>query len=224
MTPSQTTTTFDSTHWCDYVRGTIEPDIVRRLEEQLASSGSASRTVELFRRVVDLAEADRILEVPDYAVRIAKAVGGLSRAAEPGQESSGVGYKLASMFRFVPFRVTFDSLQATPAGTRAPSSPHQRNLSFEAADFSIHVKLEQETNPYSQVVVGQLLHHEPRLRPVPDAPVLVLSKSRVVARSLTSRYGEFQAVGLPPDPLNLCLLVGREDCIDIPLGDFHEDA
>ncbi len=86
------------------------------------------------------------------------------------------------------------------------------------------MRLEQETNPHSQVVVGQLLRHGPEPRPVPEVPVLMLSERRVVGRSLTTRFGEFQADGLPPGPLDLCLLVGPEECIDVPLGAYSEAA
>jgi hypothetical protein len=211
-------TTFDLTDWCDYARGLAAPDAVQAMDELLERSAGARKTVELFRRVSAVAQSDQANEVPSYALRVAKAAAAL-RSHAPRRSGA------SSALNFLPFSVTYDSLlQAAPAGTRDLSSSHQRIASFEARDFVVHVRLEQETNPHSQVVVGQLLRHDPEPRPVPEIPVLVLSDKRVVGRSLTSRFGEFQADGLPPDPLDLCLLVGPEDCIDIPLGAFPQDA
>ena len=209
-------TTFDLTDWCDYARGVADPETAPAMREVLARSASARRSVELFRRVGAVARSDQANEIPSYALRVVKAAASLQSSSRS---------EASTALRFLPFKVTFDSLlQAVPAGTRDLSSSHQRIVSFQAADFSVHVRLEHETNPHAQVVVGQLLRHAPEPRPVPEVPVLVRSGGRVVGRSLTSRFGEFQADGLPPDPLELCLLVGDEDCIDIPLGTFPDEA
>lgn len=214
MTTSNTKSTFDVRHWCDYVRGVVEPEALPRLEAALASSKAARKTVEFFGRVATLARTDQ--EVPGYAIRVAKAVAGLGRSRRETAPPA--------LLRFLPCRLTFDSRQAAPAGTRDFSSSGRRFTSFRAQRFSVHVKIEQETSPHSQVMVGQLLHHGPESRPAPEVPVLVLSHGRVVGRSLTSRFGEFQAGDLPPEPLELCLLVGPEECIDIPLGAHPQEA
>lgn len=213
MTASNLHSTLEVSHWCDYARGVLDPGARARMEKVLAASAGARRSVELFERVFSLAERDREHEVPDFAVRVAKAAAGLVRPSSRTEAPA----RASSVLRFLPWRVTFDSREAAHAGTRDLAADH-RITSFSARDFSVHVKIEHETSPHSQVVVGQLLHHGPEPRPAPNVPVLMLSRGRVVGRSLTSRFGEFQAESLPPDPLDLCLLVGAEECIDIPLG------
>ena len=157
--------------------------------------------------------ADAADSVPAHAVLVAKAVAGLA----PRVRST-------SSWRFLPVDLTFDScLHAAAVGTRDLCSSHQRIVSYRAGEFSVHVRLEHETIPHSQILVGQLLRHAPELRPVTEVPVLVLAAGKVVGRSLTSRFGEFQADGLPPDSLVLCLLVEPERCIEVPLGSFSAD-
>ena len=215
MTIPNTTPDFELNHLCDYARGIAEPHAVEQMGKALAGSKNSNRSVELFRQVFSLGLVDQGVQVPDHAVRVAKAMASLSRPRASEQASP-----LASLLTFLPFKVTFDSLQALPAGTRDFSSSHQRITSFRAADFSVHVRVEHETNPHSQVVVGQLLRHTPEPCPVPEVPVLVISQGRIVGRSLTSQFGEFQADGLPPEPMRLCLLVHAEACINVPL-DAH---
>lgn len=196
---------YDMTHWCDLARGVVAPAAARRIKAHLARSERARRQLGRFQRVAAVARTDAGLAIPEHALRVAKAAGSLRRPA--------------TLRCRRPFRVLFDSLLNTvpTVGTREICSSHQQ-LVFRADDYTVEVRVERETNPYSQVVVGQLLRHREETQPVPQVPVLVLSDGRVVGRDLTSRFGEFQAAGLPPEPLELCLLVGHETCIDIPLG------
>jgi hypothetical protein len=221
MTTSNEKPKFEVSHWCDYARGVAEPGAVPFLEAALAESVATRKTVERFERVSSVGRADRAAEIPDSAMRLVKAVAGLGRRSS--RRETAVAGPPPSL-SFLACRVTFDSLRAAQAGTRDLAASDQRITSYRAREFSVHVKLEQETSPHGQVLVGQLLRHGPRPRPAPGVPVLVMSRGRAVGRSVTSRFGEFQAENLPPDPLELCLLVGPEECIDIPLGAHAQEA
>lgn len=221
MTTPNGKPTFDVSHWCDYARGVVDPGAVPLMDAALAGSEAARKTVERFERVSSLGRADRENEIPDYAVRLVKAVGGLGRRSSR-RETASAGPP--ALLRFLSCDVTFDSLRTAQAGIRGLSASDQRITSYRAREFSVHVKIEQETSPHGQVVVGQLLRHGPEPRPAPGVPVLVMSRGRAVGRALTSRFGEFQAENLPPDSLELCLLVGPEECIDIPLGAPSQEA
>lgn len=218
MATCEAITDSDLIQWCEYARGVVDPIRARQLRRRLGRSPGARRSVELFERVSSVARRDREARLPAYAVRVVKAVAGLRRGDER-EARSGL-----STLRFLPFTVVFDSQQIAPAGTRGSASPEQRITSYRAGQYRVHVRLEQETNPHGQVVVGQLLRHGPEPRPVSGVPVLVLADRRAVGRSLTTRFGEFQADGLPPGPLDLCLLVGPEECIELPLGALSEAA
>lgn len=198
-------TTYDMTQWCDFSRGVLAPQLAESMRSKLARSDRAQHMVRRFERVAALAQQDSTLGPPDYAVRIAKAAASVEHAAR----------RLARR----PFTVLYDSfLQPVPAaGTRNLHPSHQQVV-YRAQEYTVEVCLEKETNPHSQIVVGQVLRHLEEVRPVPQMPVLLLSDGRIVGRDLTSRFGEFQAAGLPPEPLQLCLLIGEETCIDVPLG------
>jgi len=199
--------TQDTTQWCDYARGLMKLSSAERMQAELASSERVRRTVRHFQRVAELARSDTALAIPEYAVRVAKAAGSLRR-----HDSERLARR--------PFSVLFDSLRDAVVATGIRDlQPFRHQTVFRSDDYIVDVRVEQETNPNGQVVVGQLLRHQEKAQPVPRIPVLVLSGGRVVGRDLTSRFGEFQAAGLPDEPLELCLLIGDESCIDIPLGD-----
>ncbi len=218
MTKSDQPHAFDLADWCDLARDVAEPAAARALEDELQHNASGRRSVELLQRVFRVAQSDAAAAPPAHAIRVAKAIAGLRRPSPPHAEAP-------ALLRFLPFSVTFDSLLETAqAGLRDLSSAHQRFVSLRAERFTVHVRVEQETDPHSQVVVGQLLDRGAEPRPVSEIPVLVLARGRVVGRSLTSRFGEFQSAGLPPEPLELCLLVDPEECIDVPLGTSSQTA
>ena len=206
----------DIIQWCDFVRGVLDPETAARMQERLnAGSEKTRRMVLLLNRVAEVGRADAHMTIPEYALRSVKSIGSVqrSRVAEEPRKS---------ILRFLPFEITFDSLGLpAPAGARYVQSSH-RQITFRAEDFTVDIRLEHESGPNGTVVVGQLLRHQREVRPVPGIPVLVLSDGRIVGNSLTSRFGEFQAEGLPRAALSLSLLVSEGECIDLPLGAVSE--
>ncbi len=203
---------FDIAQWCDFIRGLADPAIEQEMRACLESGApQARRQVELLGLVASVGRTDLAMAIPEYAVRGAKAIGSLRR---PHQVPTFAD----TILRYLPFSITFDSQhQPAPVGTRDIQSAN-RQLIFRAEDFTVDVQLEHETDPSSTVVVGQLLRCGDAPRPVPEIPVFVVSGDQLVGRSLTGRFGEFQAEGLPRDELDLCLIVGQKECLKLPLG------
>jgi len=201
---------YDVTEWCDFVRGLVDSGRARAMSETLASAPRRTRRrVEALRRVAAVGRADAELEIPEHALRGAKAIGGLRRPESADGARGG-------LLKYLPFTVAFDSLrQPAAVGTRDLQAS-DRQMIFDAESYRVDVRMEHETSPPSTVLVGELLRGA---RPVPRVPVMVLAGDRVVGRSLTGKFGEFQAEGLPADPLRLCLLLDDEQCIDLPLGE-----
>ena len=203
-------TKFDIVQWCDYVRGVSDAEEESRMREHLESDPQARRAVELFSRVRSVAEADNAFSIPDYALRIAKAAASVSRA--PAEVPD------ASVWRFLPFRVAFDSLCSPAlAGTRDLHSSY-RQVQFQTDEYALDVRLEHSPGPQGTAVVGQILKLGDEPVAMAEIPVLVAAEGRIVERSLTSRFGEFHAEDLPKSPLHLYALVGEDSCIAVPLA------
>ncbi len=202
-------TEFDITQWTDFVRGVADPETEAEMQQQLASNPSQSPAAALL-RLAEVARRDGEDPVPDHAVRVAKAIGSLHRPSSPAALRDSILQRL-------PFTVVADTLlHGAAAGARDLQSPY-RHIVFEAEGYSIDVRLEREAEPAGTVVLGQLLHHGEEVGPVREVPVLMLADERIVGRTTTGEFGEFQAEGLPGEPLDLCLLVGSEQCLQLPL-------
>ncbi len=206
----------DIIQWCDFVRGVLDPETDARMREQLnAGTAKIRKMVLLLNRVAAVGQSDAAMAIPEYALRSVKAMGSLQRPRAAAASEK-------SLLRFLPFEIIFDSLGLpAPAGARFVQASH-RQLTFKAEDFTVDVRLEHENGPNGTVIVGQLLLQADEAEPVSGIPVLVVSNDQIVGRSVTSRFGEFQAEGLPREPLSLSLLVSDEECIDVPLGATSE--
>ncbi|HEX9735021.1 MAG TPA: hypothetical protein VGG06_23865 [Thermoanaerobaculia bacterium] len=209
-------TTFDVTEWCDFVRGVAAPEAEREMREQLAAGDARARgTVEFLTRVMAVARTDQETELPEYALRTVKAIAAVQRHADAPAVSTP--------WRFLPVEITFDSLlEPAHAGTR-DLQPAFRQLSFKAEGYSVDLRLEADAGSRRAALVGQVLETRAERRPVARVPVLVTAGGRIVARSLTSRFGEFHAEELPRERLDLFVLVGPETCVAVPLEQAADD-
>lgn len=213
---------FDITDWCDYVRGVADPERMEAMVSMAEAGEAPSRLIDTLSLVAEVGQLDSTLEVPEHAVRVAKAAGSLRRPTSVVEAEPGF-FSPSRLLRFLPFSITFDSLtQPAAAGTRNLQVA-DRQLSVEAEGFKVDLRLEHDTEPNSTVVVGQLLHRDREqgivsTSPISDVPVLAVEEGRIVGRSLTGRFGEFQAEGLPNKLSSLCLLVGPDECIELPIG------
>ncbi len=202
----------DITQVADFVRGLMEPEAARQMEEYLQGPGASSSTqkeVSALRRVARLAEIDRNLQVPGYAVRCAKALGSVRR-----QET-----RESSLLERLTMALTFDSRMAPAfAGTRDLRSS-DRQMVFQSQGFQIDLRL--ETDKKGSVVVGQLIKDGKDVQPVADVPILAMAEEEIIARSKTGELGEFQAEGLSAESIALLFLVDDEKCLEVSLGEIN---
>lgn len=204
---------FNVTQWCDFVRGVADPDAEREMRERLASGDAgAKRAVDVLSRVAAVSRTDQETGPPEYAVRMAKAIGSLQRPREEVPSSS--------IWSFLPFDVTFDSLREPALAGMRDMQTSFRQLSFASEGYTVDVRMDHGTEPRSTVVVGHVLRRP--ARPVADIPVLVTAGGKIVERSVTSEFGEFQADGLPRE-VELYVLVGSETCLRLPLEQGEAD-
>lgn len=205
-------TQFNITDWCDFVRGLVRADEKQRMERHLVTSESDRRTVEILSRVAAVAREDRALEIPEHAVRGAKAIGSLAR---PEVETAS---PRPSLLRRLSFDVVFDSLHQAAAGTRDLHTAH-RQILLEADRFTVDVRWEQESDPQHSVIVGQIVRRPENAVPVTDVPVYVVAEGQIVGRARSNRFGEFQLEKLPRKTLKLCLVVDAEECLELSISD-----
>jgi hypothetical protein len=164
--------------WVDFARGLVGEG-ERKLMQNHLDTGcrKCSEALAFSARVYRAAQRESNYEPPADAVRIVKAA--FSKAQT---EPTGT---------FLAAELLFDSfLNPLPSGVR--STPNaSRQLLFGAGRYRIDVRLEPHIESDQVAVVGQLLNtaHEPR--GIERARVRLVKGRKVVAETVTSRFGEF---------------------------------
>jgi len=184
---------FDLTNWTDFARGcATEPDRAG-MDAHLASGcRRCHATLELMQRVVASTRGDDLYEPPADIVRCVKAIGAMHRPRPSAARLIG--------------RLIYDSLsEPLPAGMRAEDRVSRHTL-YEAGEFHLDLRLEQEKGSPFVTLVGQLTNRENPDTSLPAAPVLLMAqKDTIIAHAVYNRFGEFQMDYPPARHLRLCV-------------------
>ena len=183
---------FDISDWTDLARGCATDADRTAMESHLATGcRRCGATVGLMQRVAASTRADNLYEPPPDTVRCAKALSALQR---PQSSTPGL---LA--------RLIYDSFrEPLPAGIRAEDRVSHHTV-FEAGDFLLDLRAEQEKESPRVTLVGQLTYRADPDRPMAGAPVLVMARKTIVAHAIYNRFGEFEMDYPPSRHLRLCV-------------------
>ena len=205
---------FELEQLLDFARGLTSQADRAAIEDHLSKGCRKCRNaVKMFHKLKIACAADSSYAVPDYAVRSARAIFGL--------RSPGRVPKLAHILA----RLTYDSFREPAlAGVR---SQHRvtRHAVYEAGDYSVDLRLEQESGAAGAVLVGQVVN---RLQPqdkMASIPVVLVCGRQVMGRAVSNRLGEFQIEYRPGKSLALHLPVqqaGKK--IEVPLRELFDSS
>ncbi len=190
----------DTSDWVDLVRGLVDEQGRMRAEAHLASGcRKCRRTMEIMREVSALASEEAKYEVPRYAVYSARSIFALKQPEK------------IYFFPRIVGRLIYDSFkEPLPAGLRARHRLTRHAL-YEAANYSLDLRLEHQIGTANVSLVGQIADQEERDRALANLPVFLLSGNEVVAHALSNAYGEFQLDYEPRRHLRLYLQTGKRD-------------
>ena len=186
---------FDISDWTDFARG-VAAHADRATMEVHASSGCrrCRATLDLVQRIVTSMRTDGRYEPPESVVRCAKAISALLRP-----QGSLVS-------RLIP-RLAYDSFRdPVPAGIRAEDRVSRHTL-YEAGNFDLDLRFEQEKGSRLATLVGQLTNREEPDGSLDEAPVLLMTRKDIVAHAVYNRFGEFQMDYPPSRHLRLSIAV-----------------
>ena len=199
---------FDITEWSDLTRGVV-PTEDRALMETHLSSGCA-RCGSAFAFVKDVFAVARLSsqeEPSTDAVRWAKAL----IAMHPPARAD---------VRPLVARLVFNSVDdPLPAGIRSGGAT-LRYAVYVADNFCIDLHFQRDMDSRA-TIIGQMTDRDTPDRPMNGRPVLLVSGERVVAHSISNKFGEF-FLHCNSEP-ELRLVVGvdqHRNRIEVPLADF----
>jgi len=183
---------FELAEWTDFVRGLVEKSARPALEHHLASGCRKCRhTADLLRKLVMAARSDSQVQVPDYALRCARAIFLLQQPE-----------KVLILPR-IPARLLYDSFrEPLPAGLRTQQRLSRQYL-YQAGDYSLDVRLENERGSPRVALVGQIQNRKQPGKQLGSVPVQLLSGKQVLAQATSNSLGEFQMEYAPSKHLRL---------------------
>ena len=116
-------------------------------------------------------------------------------------------------------RLVYDSFrEPLPAGVR---SQHRlsREALYQAGGFELDLRLEREKDTGEVTIVGQLASRTEPAKGMSGVPVFLASPKQIVTRTVSNRFGEFQAQCRPQPHMRLYVLVNNAgNYIEIPLN------
>ena len=123
---------YEIKEWLDFVHGFVGDEIQGRMEGHAAGCRKCAETVGWLRRLIATAKAEAQYEVPESAVRMARAIFALQRPAE------------VQLLPKVLAKLVFDSFREPAlAGVRGQQRI-TRQAMYEAGDYCVDIRIEQE--------------------------------------------------------------------------------
>src|SRR5713101_2619770 len=171
---------FELAEWTDFVRGLVEKSARLPMEHHLASGCRKCRhTADLLRKLVTAARNDSQVQVPDYALRCARAIFLLQQPEK------------VQILPRIPARLLYDSFrEPLPAGVRTQQRLSRQAL-YQAGDYSLDLRLENERGSPRVALVGQIKNRKEPSKHLGDVPVLLVSGRKLLARTMSNSLGEF---------------------------------
>src|SRR5437870_4974431 len=192
----------------DYIRGATAEAQAAAMEAHLASGCQKCRlTADLLHKLAAAARSDSQVQVPDYALRCARAIFLLQQPEK------------VQILPRIPARLLYDSFrEPLPAGLRTQQRLSRQAL-YQAGDYLLDLRLENERGSSRVALVGQIQNHKQPGKRLGGVLVLLVSEEHVLAQAVSNSLGEFQMEYAPTKRLRLYVPVrqaGKQ--IEVPLS------
>ena len=186
---------FEFAKWIDSARGLVEEPVRVAMERHLASGcRKCRRTAELLSKLAAAARNDSRVQVPQYALRCAQVL----------QQPERV-----QILPRIPVRLLYDSFrEPLPAGVRTQQRLSRQAL-YQAGDYSLDLRLENETGTCRVTLVGQIQNRKRPSNWLGGVPILLVSGKQILAQAVSNSLGEFQMEYKPSKHLRLYVPVRR---------------
>jgi hypothetical protein len=193
---------FTTEEWIDFanqvVSGSKKREMTTRCEE----------TVSIWQGVRRTAGSVKKYEVPEPALRIAKAAfGGANVGQQRGGSASGL-------------ELLFDSfLRPAQAGARGSGHSGTRQMLYRAEPYQIDLHIEAKPGENRIVVIGQLLDTRQPDTPGGNVPVVISNLRGNAVHTVTNEFGEFREELQPSGDLELMITGENGKAVVISLRD-----
>jgi hypothetical protein len=198
--------------WVDLSRKLVGEDERRQMQEHLASGcHGCSQLAELTQRLVNCCTNIATGQVPEATVRLARAIFPVRTPDRPKRGSR------------IPIELIFDSFLApAPAGLRSTWQVGWQGL-YRAGECSLDLRIEPELQSSRAAVIGQITNHVCPSRGMGDLAVSLRAGDRIVAETVSNRFGEFQLEYEQKSQVQLVICLQDANLIQVPLKKLRFD-
>ena len=183
---------FDIAKWTEFVRDSVGEAERAAMQAHLASGCRKCRhTAELLRKVAAAARRHSQVQVPDYALRCARAIYLLQQP-----EKVQILPRIAARLLYDSFR------EPLPAGVRTQQRLSRHAL-YQAEHYWLDLRLENESGTSRVTLVGQIQNGKQPGKRLGGVPILLISGKQIVGRAVSNSLGEFQMEYAPAKRLRL---------------------
>jgi hypothetical protein len=199
-------THFAMEQWVDYSRDLVGGEERRQMKGHLKAGCQGCRELaDLTDRLVNCCASITANRVPEETVRLARAIFPLKPQIRPRRGNR------------IPIELIFDSFLApAPTGLRSTWQVGWQGL-YRAGECSLDLRIEPELRSSRAAVIGQVTNHVTPSRVMGDLTVSLLSGNRVVAETVSNRFGEFQMEYEQDGQLQLVICLKDANVIQVPL-------
>jgi hypothetical protein len=198
--------------WVDFNRNFVDSE-ERALMSSHIESGcmECDRLRDLTVRLMSTCANLGAIEVPDYVVRMARAIFPVRATERPKR-----GNRL-------PIEMIFDSFLApAPVGLRSTWQVGWQGL-YRAGECSVDLRIEPELKSPRAAVIGQISNYFAPTREMGDLAISLRAGKQVVAETQSNRFGEFQMEYEQQTQLELCIHLRDSRLIQLPLKKLTSD-
>jgi hypothetical protein len=198
--------------WVDFTRGIVSgADTAQMLAHLQSGCADCRRLSDFTSKLSNTCTGLASAPVPDYAVRLARAIFPIRMQDRPKRGSR------------LPIEMIFDSfLVPSMAGLRSTWQVGWQGL-YRAGDCSVDLRIEPELKSLRAAVIGQITSHVQPAVEMGNLPVSLRAGKVVVAETTSNRFGEFQMEYDQQTQLKLCIYLRDSKSIQVPLRKFTSD-
>jgi hypothetical protein len=192
--------------WVDYCRNLGEVEPRAQMHVHLAEGcKDCHRLWAVSAKLVATCGTMDAIEVPDYALRMARAIFPVRIPERPRRGSR------------LPLELIFDSfLVPVPAGLRATWQIGWQGL-YKAGECSVDLRIEPELKSARAAVIGQITNHVTPTTEMSNLAVSLRAGKEVIAETISNAFGEFQMEYEQQSRLKLCIHLRDSKLIQVPL-------
>jgi len=204
---------FSLENWTDFVRDVVGQEEKNVMQKHLEDGcQECTKVLSTWNSVHQAARRESAYRPPDSVVRTVKGLGSLHGLGQ-------VSRMKASMAQLL-----FDSsLHPLPAGVRS-TSVAARQLLYGISNYRVDLRIQPQEDSDKVAIVGQILNSAEPENAIGPIHVVLRKGKRIIAESVTNRFGEFHLECDLENSLHLQAGLPHGQVVQIPLIDPLSEA